>query len=170
VLEMNKLNVLIIADQKDVKFLDTSSQSEHWKIIWKIIDYNKLHRKIRKIQGLVAKYDIGFVLYSRNDQVANRISIGPVTASLRIGYSSFSGIDEEDRIEQMKSCFRDFLECNKRLDFNIDGKPLKYIKHNKGERRTFSLIFDIEQLGDVRYGLPRILGLLGRYNVKATFF
>jgi peptidoglycan/xylan/chitin deacetylase (PgdA/CDA1 family) len=164
---MNKPNVLIIADQKDVKFLDINSQSEHWNIFWEIIDYNKLYRKIKEIHDTVANYGIDFVLYSRNDQVANRISIGPVTASLRIGYSSFSGIDENYRIEQMKSCFKDFLECNKRLDLSLDEKPLR---HNKRERGTFSLIFDIEQLGGVRYGLPRVLGLLSRYNIKATFF
>jgi peptidoglycan/xylan/chitin deacetylase (PgdA/CDA1 family) len=35
---------------------------------------------------------------------------------------------------------------------------------------TFSLIFDTEQLGGVKFGLPRILALLDRYGVSATFF
>lgn len=160
---------MIIADKKDAEILDTESQNESCYIFWKILNYNKLHRKYGEIKGLVEKHEIDFVLYSRNDQVANRVSIGPVTRKLGTGYSSFSGIDENDRVQQMKTCFEDFMNCDKRLDFDIIGKERNLPEINyRGE--TFSLIFDTEQLGGVKYGLPRILELLKKYNVKATFF
>jgi len=168
-MKMRKPNVLIIADKEDVKLLDLNKQSDHWNIFWEIIDYNKLHKNVAEIEAQIKKYNIDFILYSRNDQVANRISIGPVTKRLEIGYSSFSGIDERYRIEEMKNCFDDFIRCNNRLKFDID--PAKEIDVKTSDSRgTFSLIFDTEQIGGVRYGLPRILELLNKHDVKATFF
>lgn len=165
---MKKPNVLIIADKADIDFLNTERQSEHWDIIWHVIDYNELRKKNGELQELVAKHDIDLVLYSRNDQVSNRISIGPITRKLRTGYSSFSGIDKMHRIKHMVECFDDFVECGKRLNFNLAGKRRELIEGNS--EGTFSLIFDTEQLGGARYGLPRILDLLNGYNVNATFF
>lgn len=166
---MTKPNVLIIADKEDVKHIDINKQSDHWNMFWKIIDYNGLHKSINEIQSQIKKHDIDFILYSRNDQVAKKISIGPVTKKLEIGYSSFSGIDEKYRIEEMKNCFEDFIRCDTQLDFSIPSPKERNLESsdNKG---TFSLIFDTEQMGGVRYGLPRILKLLNKYNVKATFF
>ena len=166
---MNKPNVLIVADKKDAEILDTERQSEHWNIFWEIIDYNELHKKVSEIRKSVTKNDVDFVLYSRNDQVANRISIGPVTRKLRTGYSSFSGIDKKDRIAQMKACFETFINCDKRLDFNV-CKRKGNLSESNFRRGTFSLIFDTEQIGGVKYGLPRILDLLTKYDVRATFF
>jgi peptidoglycan/xylan/chitin deacetylase (PgdA/CDA1 family) len=166
---MNKPNVLVISDEKDIEVLDSQSQSRNWHIFWKIIDYNKLPKKVSEIHELIVENDIDFVLYSRNDQVANRIGTGPITRQLRTGYSSFSGIDEKNRIEQMKSCFADFLKCDEELDFNISEREESLSEKDSG-KDTFSLIFDVEQLGGVKYGLPRILEILNRYNVQSTFF
>lgn len=175
---MNKPNVLIIVDEKDAHFLDVPIQNEHWAIFSKVIDYDEIHERICDIKKLVLERDIDFVLYSRNDQVANRINIGSVTRYLRTGYSSFSGIDEKNRIEQMRMCFGDFISCDKRLSFDsIDRFDLLNnggTHHSAAMARardwTFSLVFDVEQLGCARYGLPRILPLLDKYGVKATFF
>lgn len=168
-MKMNRQNVLIIADKEDVKHLDVNKQSEHWNIFWKVIDYNRLHKNVNEIQSQIKKYNIDFILYSRNTQVANKVSIGQITKRLGIGYSSFSGIDEKYRIEEMKSCFEDFIRCNNRLSFDIP--PLKERDLETSDSNgTFSLAFDTEQIGGVRYGLPRILKLLKMYDVKATFF
>jgi hypothetical protein len=43
---MNKPNVLIIADKKDIEVLDTQRQGRHWNVFWKIVDYNRLPRKV----------------------------------------------------------------------------------------------------------------------------
>ena len=164
-----KPNILISADKEDTKHLDVNTQSNHWNIFWKIIDYNRLHKSVNELQSEIKKHNIDFILYSRNDQVAKKMGIGPVTNKLKIGYSSFSGIDEKYRIEEMKNCFDDFIRCDNQLDFDIPPPKERDLKtsDNKG---TFSLIFDTEQIGGVRYGLPRILELLNRYDVKATFF
>jgi len=110
-----------------------------------------------------------FVVYSRNDQVAERKSIGTLTRYLQLGYTSVSGVDQEDRVFQMKRCFADFMECNCRVAINDVRKD---VLCNDGPpfNGTFSLIFDTEQVGCARYALPRLLDLLRPYNVKATFF
>jgi peptidoglycan/xylan/chitin deacetylase (PgdA/CDA1 family) len=168
-MKMIKPNVLIIADKEDAKHLDVNKQSNHWNIFWKIIDYNRLHKSVNELQSKIKEHNIDFILYSRNDQVAKKMSIGAVTKKLEIGYSSSSGIDEKHRIEEMKNCFEDFIRCDNRLDFDIP--PLKGRNLERSDNKgTFSLVFDTEQMGGVRYGLPRILELLNEYDVKATFF
>jgi len=166
---MTKANVLIIADQKDMEFLDIDKKSNHWSMFWKIINYNRLHKSVNEIQSETKKHNIDFLLYSRNNQVAKKISISAINRALKMGYSSFSGIDEKYRIEEMKNCFEDFIRCNNQLDFDIPA-PKERNLETSANKGTFSLVFDTEQLGGVRYGLPRILELLNKYNVKATFF
>ena len=166
---MHNQNVLIIADHADAKILDMQAESKRWNVFWKTLSYNELHRKIPEIHAFNQENNVDFVLYSRNDQVANRTSIGSITRALRTGYSSFSGIDNPNRLEQMKTCFEDFLECNRQLIFKIEPRPAAETRPNPASG-TFSLIFDTEQLGGCRYGLPRILSVLDAYSVKATFF
>jgi len=166
---MNTPNVLIIADRKDSQVLDTGRRSNHWNVFWLIIDYNTLYKKCKEIEKTLLENNIDFVLYSRNDQVSNRISIGSITRRLRIGYSSFSGIDKEQRLVQMGTCFQDFMTCDKMVDLDVDHEAAETVAGDNCAGR-FSLIFDTEQLGCVLYGLPRILRLLQEYNVRATFF
>lgn len=83
---MSNSNILIIADKEDVKHLDVNKQSNHWNIFWKIIDYNRLHKSIDEIQSQIKKHKIDFILYSRNDQVAKKVSIGHVTKRLKISF------------------------------------------------------------------------------------
>lgn len=161
-------NVLIIIDKKDVQHLDISATSQNWNIVYKIIDYGQIHSRIDAIRKLVVENDIDFLLYSRNDQVDRKIKIGPIHARLKVGYSSFSGIDDDDRIIQMQTCFRNFMEGGTLLKVDHLSNTGKY-NHQSGDG-TFSLIFDTEQIGCVRYGLPRIIGLLEQYGIKATFF
>lgn len=164
-----KPNILIIADREDIKHLDPTKESDYWTIFWEIIDYNRLHKSIEVIRELIEINKIDFILYSSNDQVSRKLSIGPITKKLEIGYSSFSGIDEIYRVKEMKNCFCDFMRCNNRLDSKT---PLikKMASANSDCKGSFSLLFDTEQIGCVRYALPRILKLLAMYNVKATFF
>ena len=167
---MKKPNVLIISDAEDTKFFDSATfQGDQWRLSWKTINYNRLFKETPEIRKLILEKDIDFVMYSRNDQVGKKVRIGPFTKELQIGYSSFSGIDEVSRINQMKKCFQDFMDCNQFIDFGDYKKSNSYPKYSKGTG-TFSLVFDVEQLGCVRYGLPRILQLLDKYGIHATFF
>jgi len=165
---MKRPNVLVIADRDDIKLLDTGRASDYWNISWEVLDYNRLHREIGKLQERVRRNKVDFIIYSRNDQIGNKISIGPVTRKLRTGYSSFSGIDNKNRPEQMKRCFSDFLECGRNLDLGMEKTSAEGVGSTR--KAYFSLLFDTEQLGGVRYGMPRILRLLNAYCIKATFF
>jgi len=152
---MERPNILVVADKEDLKFLDPEKKSECGHLFWHVIDYSRLTKEITRLKELVLKYHIELLIYSRNDQVAKQMSIGPVTKKLKTGYSSFSGIDHKDRIAQMKRCFHDFLKCDQKLNFAVAKEQGEsFLKTPKG---TFSLIFDVEQLGGARYGLPRIL-------------
>lgn len=163
----DKPNVLLIADKEDAELLDANKESVQWNLHWYVQEYKRLAGKVAELQYLISKHRVDYVMYSRNDGVAGRISIGPITSALKIGYSSFSGIDPHWREAEMTQCFEDFVKCGRRLDFNLPVENAKNTTHSHG---TFSVAFDTEQLGGVRYGLPRILTMLGKHGVKATFF
>ena len=165
---MRNPNVLILVDEKDLDLIP-QTDSIHWNIYWKTVNHDKIFRKISDIQKCVIKNNIDLVVYSRNDQVANRIKINHITAKLKIGTCSFSGIDEKFRIKQMLTCYDDFIKCNKKLNFDVLQKEDSRQNYGKYSG-SFSLIFDAEQLGCFRYGIPRIMKIFNEYNVKATFF
>jgi peptidoglycan/xylan/chitin deacetylase (PgdA/CDA1 family) len=166
---MRKANVLIIADPADVEFLDTALPSKQWNIFLKIVDYERLYKSARELSDAVNQNAIDILAFSRNDQVCNRVATAPMVVKLRTGYTSFSGIDEAQRTEQMAQCFEDFVKCDKMVRYDGTGASGRGPGNTQGER-TFSLVFDLEQVGGVKYGLPRILALLDQYKVRATFF
>jgi peptidoglycan/xylan/chitin deacetylase (PgdA/CDA1 family) len=166
---MRKANVLVIADPADVEFLDTALSSKQWNIFLKIVDYERLYKSARELSDAVNQNAIDFLAFSRNDQVCNRVTTAPMVAKLRTGYTTFSGIDEAQRIEQMAQCFEDFVKCDKMLRYDGTGASGTGPGNTQGDR-TFSLVFDLEQVGGVKYGLPRILALLDQHKVRATFF
>jgi len=166
---MRKANVLVIADPADVEFLDTALSSKQWNIFLKIVDYERLYKSARELRDAVNQNAIDFLAFSRNDQVCNRVATAPMVAKLRTGYTTFSGIDEAQRSEQMAQCFEDFVKCDKMVHYGGTGASGTGSGNTQGEK-TFSLVFDLEQVGGVKYGLPRILALLDQYKVRATFF
>ena len=160
----------MLSDREDLKFLDTQKEyTKNWKIVWVPIDYRCLSKYREILQKVAIKNNIDFIVYSRNDQVADRKKIGVLTRYLQLGYTSISGIDQKDRIFQMKRCFKDFMECDVRITPNVDIKSVTY-QEGQPASGTFSLIFDTEQVGCAQYALPRLLNLLRSYNVRATFF
>jgi peptidoglycan/xylan/chitin deacetylase (PgdA/CDA1 family) len=168
---MNKPNALMVIDKEDKQYLELIDETPNWNLFYECINYKKIYNQIGHFQKRVIANNIDFIVYSRNDQVADKIRIGPITKKLEIGYTSISGIDEKYRIKEMKQCFQDFIECDKYL-------PMPEIKAEKNnsfslfdpDRLSFSLLFDLEQIGCVLHALPRILAILDRYNIKATFF
>lgn len=170
---MRQPKVLIIGDKKDLSLLDNYAQNMNWDILWYLDDYKNLHRNIPEIKRLAVENKIDLLMYSRNDQIGERYSIGKVTRQTCLGYSSFSGIDE-NYSEQMVECFRDFLNCP--IDWTLlparseqreNQVSAESLANKEG---TYSFIFDTEQIACAKYGIPRLLPLLEKYNIKSTFF
>ena len=157
-----------MADRRDMRLLDSEARSEHWGISWKFIDYRDLHNLIDELRSDINNLRSDFILYARNDQIGDRVNIGQVNRLLRVGYSSISGIDESARLQQMQDCFQDFMECGKKVALTRNAS------HGETDARQnggmFSLVFDVEQVGGARFGLPRIMNLLDEYGIRATFF
>lgn len=136
-------------------------------ILVKPIDYGRLMNYADELRQIIRERGIDFVLFSRNDQVHERVAIGPLIRSLRVGYSSFSAIDSAHAREQARVCLDDLLNgpCELTLPDLVPSAGV-----TRGDAGTFSLIFDVEQLGGARFGLPRVLALLDEYGARATFF
>ena len=167
----SRSNALFVADIEDSTFLDLAQRSEHWNIVPVVLDFNDLNRAMDQLDRLAATHDIDFLLYSQNDQVGKRAGIGRVHQQLGLGYSSISAIDRGDdalRKVQTQTCWEDFLSCNR--SFPFEESPTLIPRVDPGGSGSFSLVFDTEQLGGVRYGLPRLLSLLSRHGIRATFF
>lgn len=133
----------------------------------KVVDYSTLLEQAQDIRHALEKHRTDFVLFSRNDQVFEKDNIGPLIRELRVGYSTFSGIDDDEVIRQTATCLDDYLA----------GGTFLRIRDRKhapdapaADAKTFSLVYDMEQLGGVRFGLPRILDMLDSYRARATFF
>jgi len=164
-------NALIILDERDRDVLPAVRQAPPWKLSWISLKYPEIFDRIGEIRGIVEAEGIEIVIYGRNDQIEERINIGAVTRILRTGYTSFSGIDRRNRAGQMAQCFADLLggePVDIRGEESAAGAPAP--DPPDPARGNVSLLFDTEQLGGVRYGLPRILRLLAAYGARATFF
>ena len=131
------------------------------------IDYSKAYSGLGAIRKAVIKNDSKVLLYSRNETVSKSSRLGALTSELRMGYSSFSGIDRVYWEEQTRACLEDLLAGCVEVPFR--AIPAR-IKNAANPRRTFSLVFDAEQLGGIRFGMPRVLALLAEEGVQATFF
>jgi len=151
---------------KPLFVLDKEDNFKIQKHSVKKIDYKTLYKRKLELQQTIEKENSDFLMFSRNNMVKDRIDFGNLLHQLQIGYSSFSGIDNDEWEEQTMQCLSDFLRGNVKLNLQHS------ISENeiKDKDKTFNLIFDMEQLGGCRYGLPRILKILDLYGVKATFF
>lgn len=165
---MDKPNVLMLLDTEDAKIVPQTN-SDKWNLFWKILNYKEIISNFDELKKIVTTNNIDFIMFSRNDQVADRIKINPLMGKLNVGVSSFSGIDNDCREKQMLDFFNDFIKCNKLVSLNCSKKYKKTTENSK-VNGTFSIIFDAEQLGCFRYGIPRILEILDEYGIKGTFF
>jgi peptidoglycan/xylan/chitin deacetylase (PgdA/CDA1 family) len=133
----------------------------------KVVDYSNLLAHTQEIRQALDAYQTDFVLFSRNDQVFEKDNIGPLIRELRVGYSTFSGIDDDEVVRQTAMCLNDYLAGGTCLAL---PDRTHYPDYHPPGTTTFSLIFDMEQLGGVRFGFPRILSVLDSYRARATFF
>jgi peptidoglycan/xylan/chitin deacetylase (PgdA/CDA1 family) len=131
------------------------------------IEYKNLQDHIGRIRAITQQNRIEFLLFSRNDQVFDRVSIGAVIKALKTGYSSFSGIDDADVVMQTGICLEDLCCPGRNLTLRAQPVPREFCEPAAG---SVSFVFDLEQLGGARFGLPRILDLLATHRIRATFF
>lgn len=135
---------------------------------------------IRRLEERVKRKQPRWLLFEKNEQ-QGAWPIAALNRRLATGYASFSGIDGESQTEleaQTAACWSDWQAFQKgrpvRLALKTDAKTAAktMAKPRRPGRQsgTFSLVLDTEQLGGVRFGVPRILQLLHGKKVRATFF
>lgn len=161
-------NVLLILDESERESFDFPTSVKGVNLYLKTIDYERYPKYMLDVRRMVQENKIDYVLFSRNDQVYGSTPIGEIIRKLRTGYCSFSGIDHDEAGGQAEICFSDFIHRSVKLDFLPTLRSVELF--DKDWKGSFSLIFDVEQLGGVRFGLPRIIDLLHEYSVNATFF
>ncbi len=132
------------------------------------VDYADLEATHPTIRQILAEHQLDFLLFAQNDQVANKTGIGTTIQGMRAGYSTYGAIDDEQNQEQTQQCLADFIDGRALLNL-APGQQLQSM-WQPGQQTGFSFIFDTEQMAGVRYGLPRILDLLEKYQTPATFF
>lgn len=130
------------------------------------VDFKQLTQQTDLIRQTLDQHKLDFILFSRNDQIFDNRNIGPLIRELRVGYSTFSAIDSNDVWPQTEQCLTDYFE--RRIPLDLPSRVES--GSSKVGNRTFSLIFDLEQLAGARFGLPRVLELLHEFDVRANFF
>jgi len=109
------------------------------------------------------------LVFTRNDDMDGNPPIGTILAQTRMGYTTISAIDPEHQGKQTRACAADFINQKGIVDLpDLPGDT----GHDRAStpRGTFTLIFDMEQAGCVRFGLPRLLALIEPLGIRATFF
>lgn len=167
---MNNPTLLLLVDHADHALLpDPMPQLPGFEAVHILIaDFADPDSTIPRLQDMVHHHNVDIVLFSRNDQVFTRHSIGEMIRAVPAGYATFSGIDDDEVYGQTLAAFADMQRGYGHIHWPAPAAA-KHTTHQPADG-TFSLIFDTEQIGGVRYGLPRILPLLDHYGVKATFF
>ncbi len=142
----------------------------------RFIDYANLDAQAASLRELVVRERIELALFGRNDQVGDFTGIGPLIRALEIGYTTFSGIDDDEAVSQASACLADYrraLAGTPTAVDDIDGfarSRRRAIGASDDVDHTFSLVFDTEQLACIRIGLPRVLDELARLDAPSTFF
>ena len=99
-----KRRVLVLLDSTIAAVLaDRVEALQRAGAMIKVVEYDNYRRlmsQVEEIRRIVHEHQIDLVLFSRNDQVFSKVSIGPLIRALRVGYSSFSGIDSAQALEQ----------------------------------------------------------------------
>ncbi|MGB7933476.1 MAG: polysaccharide deacetylase family protein [Gammaproteobacteria bacterium] len=126
-----------------------------------------LNDKHEEILELLQREDRDLLIFTENDQVLYKGDIGYTIRITKAGYTSISGIDDAEYLNQTMTCLQDLVRGQTRLDWQRN--PVRPCKAPPGAL-GIGLIFDTEQLGGVRFGLPGILDLLDELEMPATFF
>lgn len=107
------------------------------------------------------------LIFTRNEQMGENLSLGSMLGRLRMGYTCVSAIDKAHQRDQTRQCIADLLQGTADVEILAPARRDPLSGPGKG---TFSLVFDLEQLGGARFGIPRLLPLLESRGIRATFF
>lgn len=154
---------VLCVTQKGFKIKETRN-ALGWRINQLENDYKSYEDLRGSILKAVSEKRPDFILFMRNEQTS-KIPIGNIVREAGVGYSSFSALDGDEWKKGTAECWKDFFRGRGSFNFT----PKRSVKTSKGQK-SFSLIFDTEQFGGVKYGLPRILSVLEKENVPSTFF
>jgi peptidoglycan/xylan/chitin deacetylase (PgdA/CDA1 family) len=108
------------------------------------------------------------LIFLRNDDMEGHPQVGRILRELRLGYTAVSAIDAQASDDQTRACIRDLLSGM--ADVPIRLGQADTTCHSRKTRGTCSFVFDLEQFGGARYGMPRLLPLLEASHIRATFF
>jgi peptidoglycan/xylan/chitin deacetylase (PgdA/CDA1 family) len=160
-------NLLLILDPEDPdRFGLNPTDFERIGIRTLQADYARIGRD-PVLAHMVKEIAPESILFTRNEDMSKRPLIGAFLRQVRAGYTCLSGIDPDHEKAQTAQVIKDF--CNKTEPVVIPdpAPPTQALPTPTG---TCSFIFDFEQFGGARYGMPRILPLIESYGVRATFF
>ena len=133
------------------------------------VPYHQLGQETKLIDNILeTKADA--LVFTRNDDMKGFPPIGEILSRTRMGYSCISAIDPAHQENQTRACVKDFLSQNGVVELPDIPKIYGPANQNRAKNGTFTLVFDMEQLGGVRFGLPRLLKYIEPLGIRATFF
>ncbi len=130
------------------------------------VPYDRLGKDSR-IADAIKATNADAIIFTRNERMENDLAIGSMLGKLRMGYTCASAIDRQHQVDQTRQCIADLLSGNAHVPIPATSPPAL---PSGGHGTGLSLIFDLEQLGGARFGMPRLLPLLESFGVRATFF
>jgi len=155
-------NALWVVDEGDLEVIQSLlEKSGEAQVL--VVNFERLERSMEDIVKKVRGGAIDLLLFTRNDQIPPYARIGRTVRRAGTGYTAVSPIDAESS-QILNSLAQDYLRGGE-----LGLSTHRVVQRNRNSE-SVSLVFDVEQLGGVRFGLPRILKLLERYDAPATFF
>lgn len=164
--DWNRTLLLLDTEDKN-RFGFSASDFESRGIRTLIIPYSSINNDPGIVEE-IGSVGADALIFSRNDDMPGNPLIGRLLRQLRIGYTTISAIDRDYEREQTTECGRDLL--NGRGEFPIPEITTQSVAWHTGSKGTFSLIFDLEQFGGARFGMPRLLPVLESSGIRAVFF
>jgi peptidoglycan/xylan/chitin deacetylase (PgdA/CDA1 family) len=160
--------VLVLMDPADERHLGFSPRDfESVGLQVLVASYNRIGQDESLVQE-ITRTGCEAVIFTRNDDMDGNPRIADLLRASRKGYTAVSAIDKQYWHEQTRECMKDLL--NRRGEVAVPTCSGKIVRSGSKTDGTFSLIFDFEQLGGARFGIPRLVPILDSLGIRATFF
>ncbi|AFM23673.1 polysaccharide deacetylase family protein [Desulfomonile tiedjei] len=160
--------VLVLMDPADEEqFGFTSKDFESAGLHVLVASYDRIGRDESLVQEIAAT-GCEAIIFTRNDDMHGHPRIADLLRASRKGYTAVSAIDRQHWHEQTRECIKDLL--NRHGEVAVPTCSEKIARSEGKTDGTFSLVFDFEQLGGARFGIPRLVPMLESLGIHATFF